>query len=326
MTLAEMVGVSIRTIQGCIDRLKTVKLIQVENKGFRRNNNITLLGEFFGIKSVDDGRLCVVDKPIKRVPIKRVPIKLDKTPSYEEKLRELGGFTFTEKAIVSVSRHYEMLVSRFNHTSGYRSLPRKNPQQHKNWKPFLKLYNLCNEKGWDINLYLDAQFDRAKKWWKDSKIKFPLPSMLCSEKSQKYFVSYLEDRQEKYQHDVTGKNVLKGQRTVSMKQKLIEDVVQSAKYLSMYIRDDDDAAEREKDKALRLFHSWEGYSSAYLYSVPWFREYLKELEKAQPENKRVKETLEAFHMIDRSKKLKELIDKTVEMAERQFGIPGNMAI
>jgi hypothetical protein len=327
MTLAEIVGVSVRTLQGCLGRLKSVKLIRVEgNKGFRHNNEIILTGEFFGVKSVKEGRLYVVEKQIKRVPVKRVPIKIDKAPSYTEKLRELGGFTYTEKAVVAISRHYDMLVSRFNHTSGYRSLPRKDPQQHKNWKQFLKLYNLCKEKGWDVNLYLDAQFDRAKKWWKDSKIKYPMPNMLCSEKSIVYFERFLEDRQQKYEHDVTGKNTLKGQKTVSMKQKLIEDVVRSAQYLSMYIREDDDPNGRAEDKAVRLFHSWESYSAAYLYSIPWFREYLKELEKVQPDNKRVREVLETFAMIDRSSKLKELIRKAVEMAEKQFGIPGNIAI
>lgn len=327
LTLSERVGVSVKTLQTCLERLKSVKLIQVKgNKGFRQNNDIILTGEFFGLKSVREGRLYVVEKQIKRVPIKRVPIKIDKAPTYEEKLRELGGFTYTEKAVVAVSRHYEMLVSRFNHSSGYRSLPRKDPQTHKNWKSFLKLYNLCRDSGWDVNLYLDAQFDRAKKWWKDSNIKYPMPNMLCSDKSKAYFQRFLEDREQMYGQDVTGKNTLKGQKTISMKQKLIEDVVRSAEYLAMYIREDEDLKGRAEDKAVRLFHAWESYSAAYLYSVPWFREYLKETEKAQPGNKRVKEVLVEFAMIDRSKAMKELINKAVVMAEKQFGIPHNIAI
>ncbi|MNW28278.1 hypothetical protein D3C74_51000 [compost metagenome] len=326
--LSLKVGVSIKTLTSCLKRLKDVRLIKIDdNNGFKRNNNIILTGEFFGISSVptETGRLFVVEKPIVRKSVKRKAIKIGKTDYYTEKLRELGGFTYSEKSVVAISKHYEMLVSKFNYTTGYRSLPKKNPQSHKNWKAFNKLYDLCMSKGWDSSLYLDAQFDRAKKWWKDSRMKFPLPNMLCSAKAQEYFERFLEDRKEKYGQDVAGKEKLKGQKTESLRSRVIQDVVRSAEYLSLYIHGDDDK-ERAESKAVRLFHSWEGYSSAYLYSVPWFREYLNELVQSQPDNKRIQEVVSEFQMLDRSRTLQELVSKAVKMAENEFEIPHNIAL
>lgn len=330
--LSQKVGVSVKTVQTSLKRLKRVKLIKIDdNNGFKRNNNVILTGEFFGITPAfsRERRLCEVEQEIKRVPIKRVPIKIDRTPamtSYESKLRELGGFTYKEKAILALSKHYDMLVSQFNHFTGYRSLSKTNPQGHRNWKSFEKLHELCDGKGWEANLYLDAQFDRAKKWWKDSKMKYPTPNMLCSEKSKAYFEKYLEDRAEKYGMDVGGKERIQAQKTVSLKQKTIQDVVRSVESISMYIREDVSAQEQAEDKAVRLFHAWESYSAAYLYSVPWFREYLREVQLAQPDNKRAQQVAEEFSMFDRSKPLQQVIQRAVELSEDQFGVPKNIAI
>lgn len=322
-TLAEKVGVSVRTVQTCLERLKNEKLIKIDSqRGYKRNNHIVLSGEFYGI-TTEQRRLCVLEKEIKRKSVKRVPIKL--TNTYEDKLRQLGGFTYSEKAIVVISKHYNMLVSRFNHLTGFNSLPKTNPQKHKNWKQFEKLFNLCREKGWDSNLYLEAQFDRARKYWKNSKIKYPLPNMLCSDKSQEFFVRFLKDREEKYAQDVTRKNIGKATKTQTVKQKAIKDIVTSIEYLSMYVREGEERA-RAEDKAVRIYHSWETYSPAYLWSVPWFREFAKEMELAQPENVKLQELLNEWAMIDRSKSLQEVILKTVKMAEKSFNIPQNIAI
>lgn len=324
-TLAEKVGVSTRTIQTCLERLRFVRLIRIDNhRGFKRNNHIILIGDFFGITAEElqpKGKLVVVKKEVKRVPIKRVPIKVDKPiTSLEEKLRGLGGVTYTEKAIIAISRHYNMLVSRFNHISGYNSLSKNDPKKHKNWKFFEKLFHLCRDNGWDANLYLGAQFDRARKYWKNNKIKYPLPNMICSEKAVEYFERYYKDQQEKYVNE--GK--VKGKETKSLTQKIIQDIVRSAEFLAMYISDGDDV-ERSQDKAVRLFHSWESYSPAYLWTVPWFREFLNELEVNNPSNK-IKEYQEEFRMFDRSKKLQEVIIRTVEASSKAFNLPADIAL
>lgn len=323
-TLAERVGVSERTIQGCIKRLREVKLILVDDyKGFKRNNNYMLCEEFFEEKGTER-RLEVVEKPIKRVPIIRKAIKINKVKSYEEKLRELGGHTYTEKAIIAISNHYNMLASKFNHLSGYRSLPKKNPQTHKNWKYFEKLHRMCVEKGWDSKLYLEAQFERAKKYWKNSKIKYPLPSMLCSEKSQQFFERWYEERKEKYAFDVRKHKVV-ARKTESVKQRIIREIVQSIENISMYIIGDTEE-ERAESKALRIYHSWESYSPSYLYSIPWFKEYLNEIQDAYPDREKIETYMAEFQLFDRSKKLQGVIEKTVEIVENNFDVPSNIAI
>lgn len=335
-TLAEKVGVSDKTIKTSLDRLKAVKLIKIDaNRGYKRNNHIILIGDFYGIK-YDSRELKPVEREVKRVPIKRVPIKVseavkeskkeeEKVQTYKEKLRELGALSYTEKAIVAISKHYEMLASRFNHIGGYRSLSRKDPVTSKNWPYFEKLFNLCRDNGWDANLYLEAQFDRARKYWKNSRIKYPLPKMLCSDKAQKYFVSFLKDREEKYSMEARYVN-MGAKKTESVKQRLMKEIIKSAEYLSMYVKEDADGREREEDKAVRLFHSWESYSPAYLWTIPWFHEFIKELEVNDPENKKIQEVLAEFEMINRSKKLQEVVKRTAEVVEREYKLPGNIAL
>ncbi len=335
-TLSIKVRTSIKTIQTCLKRLTDVKLIKVDRyNGYKRNNNIVLTGEFYGIQPKKKEKeepqepkkeLSVVEKKVKRVSVKRVPIKFPKTLALEAKLRELGGHTYSEKAIFAISRHYDMLAREFNHLAGYRSLPKKEQQEHKNWKQFVKIHDLCKSRAWDVNLYLDAQFERAKKYWKNNKIKYPLPNMLCSEKSKLYFERYLEDRREKYAQDVGNKQTEKGRKTVTIKQKLIQDVVRSAEYLSMYIREDMDEQGREEDKAVRIYHAWESYSPAYLWSIDWFREFIADLSTVQPDNPKVQEILAEFDLINRSKSLQEVVVKAVSMSEKQFKIPKNIAI
>jgi hypothetical protein len=330
VTLAEKVGVSDKTIQTSQERLRKVGLIKIDgNRGYKRNNHIILVGDFFGITpeslEENDRRLKVVEKEIKRVPIKRVPIILPKTSRYEDKLREMGGMTYTEKAIIAVAKHYEMLASRFNHIGGYRSLSKRDPQKHKNWPYFEKLFNLCRDKGWDANLYLEAQFERARKYWKDSRIKYPLPKMLCSEKAQEFFVRYLKDRQEKYSKEARHVN-LGAKKTESMKTLLMREIIETTKYLKMYVRDDVEPQGRQEDKAIRLFHAWESYAPAYLWTVPWFHEFIREKELDHPENEKIKSVIAVFDMINRSKKLQEVVKKTVEVVEREYGLPNNIAL
>lgn len=327
LTLAEKVGVSDKTIQTSLKRLKKVGLIKIDdNRGYKRNNHIILIGDFFGVTPENielDRRLEKME--IKRVPIKRVPIIIPKAVNYSEKLRELGGVTYTEKAILAIAKHYEMLASRFNHIGGYRSLSKRNPQEHKNWKYFEKLFYLCKENGWDANLYLEAQFDRARKYWKNNRIKYPLPKMINSENAQKYFVKFLEDRKEKYSQEARHIN-LGSRKTKSMRALLIEEIIETAKYLKMYINEDGETRAKQEDKAIRLYHSWESYSPAYLWTVPWFHEFIRELEISNPESKKIRETIKIFEMLDHSKKLQEVVRKTVEVVEREFDLPSNIAL
>lgn len=327
-TLAEKVGVSDRTIQTCLNRLKDVGLIIINNlQGYKNNNKYKLSEEFFTGKK--EKGLRVVEKTTKpkkkkeEVTIKKVA---KNNSVYAKKLEELGGHIYSDRRIIEISKHYNMLASNANNYTGYNSLPKKNPQKHKNWIAFQKLDDLCTENGWDVKLYLEAQFDRADKYWKNSRMKYPLPNMLRSVKAQEYYVRWIKDREEKYKHDVSRHHKVVAKRTVSVRRKVIQEIVQSVELVSMYIRSNATEQEREEDKALRIYHNWEGYSAAYLYSIDWFREFIYELDDSNDNKKRIDYVKEQFAMFDKSKSLQEVIRRTVEQAEERYEVPENLAI
>jgi len=249
--------------------------------------------------------------------------KDDKLKEYEAKLRELGGFTPREKAIIGVAKHYEMLVCKHTKKPAHRSLSKKNPMEHKNWKRYEKFLDLCDERGWDANLFLECQFEVAKKYWTGGR--YPYVNMICSEKAQQSFEWFLRDRKEKYALEAKKFNS-GATKTKSMKKVLMEEIVYSAKFLPMYIDQDGDEQQRKEDKAMWIYNSWESFAPAYLWSIPWFRQFIKELQEAQPEDKKVASVVSTFEMINKSKRLQEVVLKTVEVVERQLDIPGNLDI
>jgi hypothetical protein len=111
-----------------------------------------------------------------------------------------------------------------------------------------------------------------------------------------------------------------------MKVLLIEEIIETAKYLKMYINEDNDQQGRQEDKAIRLYHAWESYAPAYLWTVPWFHEFIRELELNNPESEKIKNVIAVFDMINRSKKLQEVVKKTVEVVEREYELPKNIAL
>lgn len=323
-TLYTKLNINSGTLDSSLKRLEGVRLIHVDRyNGFKKNNHILVLGDFFDFDEVKtDSEVCDVAK---KPEIIRVPIILSSKKKYLEKLRSLGGITRGEKEILSIAKHYEMLVRKMNRMGGYRSLSVNNPTEHKNWSKFEKLYNLCKKNEWEPKYYLDAQFDKAEKYWQNSKFKFPLPQMLCSKASQEYFEKWSKEREEMYAEDMHSKEKLRAQKTLSLKQQVIRDIVRTTETLSMYCKYGDEE-EREQNKALRIYDSWAGYSSAYLYSIPWFKSFLKELEMTGVEHPRIEQVKADFALYDKNKKIQSVIQKTVKMCEAEFEIPENLAI
>lgn len=322
-TLYIKLGINSGTLDSSLKRLEGVRLIHVDRyNGFKKNNHILVLGDFFDFDEVKtDSEVCDVAKK----EIIRIPIILPSKKKYLEKLRSIGGSTRQEKEILSIAQHYEMLVRKMNRMGGYSSLSKNNPTEHKNWSKFEKLFNLCDGKGWEPRYYLDAQFDKADKYWKNSKFKFPLPQMLCSKASQEYFEKWTKEREEIYAEDLHSKEKLRAQKTLSLKQQVIRDIVRSTEMLSMYCNHGTDE-EREQSKALRIYDVWSSYSSAYLYSIPWFKSFLKELDMSGSSHPRLPEVKKDFELFDKNKKIQMVIQKTVNMCENEFSIPANLAI
>ena len=337
-TLADRIHVSCVTIQACLKRLVSVGLITVERyRGFKRHNHIIIKGEFFNLEATEEKQLekeakLKVDRRVYNLPksknIRRVPIFTEETKHkmHMEKLRKIGGKTYREKAIIEIGDHYNMFARLALKTGGYRCLSVKEPWKHKNWVKFDKLYSMCLEKGWDAKLYVEVQFDRANKYWKNSRFKFPLPHMLCSDKAQSYFVGWLEEEEEKAEHETSVKSQkVRSRRTLTAKQQVMRDVIKSTELLSTYTQKGT-LKERQESKALNLFDGWNSYSSAYLWSVAWFRDYVKEMESQGVSHPRLESLRKEFALYDKNKKLQEVILKTVEMAEKEFNIPENIVI
>lgn len=248
-----------------------------------------------------------------------------KMKEYEAKLRDMNGLTVTEKEVIGISKHYNMLVCRFNNIAGYRSLTVNEPREHKNWKFFERVRNLCRENDWDANLYLEAQFDRAKKYFVNAKIKYPMPNGLCSEKSQLYFTRYLEDLHAKRLHVDRHKRVTTG-KTKTMGEIFTEEIIRSTEFLHYYINDNGTELEQKQDKALRFYDSWMEYSPAYMYTVPWFRTYFEEIKEYDPENPYIQKYDGVFKLLDKSKKLQRLVQVAAEVVERERKIPANLTL
>jgi len=325
-TLYTKLGVNSATLDSSLKRLEGVKLIHVDRyNGFKKNNHILVLGEFYNLSGTPEEITSSEVEEVAKKEIVRIPIILSSKKKYLEKLRSIGGNTRQEKDILTIAKHYEMLVRKMNRMGGYRSLSVNNPTEHKNWGKFEKLYDLCIKNEWEPKYYLDAQFDKADKYWKNSKFKFPLPQMLCSKASQEYFEKWSKEREEMYAEDLHSKEKLRAQKTLTLKQQVIRDIVRSTEMLSMYCKYGDDE-EREQNKALRIYDVWSSYSSAYLYSIPWFKGFLKELEMTGLEHPRLKEVKADFALFDKNKKIQAVIQKTVQMCEEEFDIPANIAI
>jgi hypothetical protein len=53
---------------------------------------------------------------------------------------------------------------------------------------------------------------------------------------------------------------------------------------------------------------------------------LREIQEAEPDRPKLREYLDELEMIDRSPSLQKVVIKAVEMAEREFKVPENMAL
>lgn len=342
-TLAVRLGATVTTTASSLNRLEDVALIRIiRSDRFKENNRIIITADFFSPIEQKKEEEQSVDTII-RIPIilKNKP----KTDSIEvaanenndlaersrQKLIELGRLplNYTERKVMNVVRHYEFLAREFTNRGGYFAVSRKgDPKEHKNWKYFDKLYTMCKEKGWNPELYLDCQFDRAKKHWKNSKIKFPLPKMLCSENGQNYFERWLKDMEEISSYNIKG-NKVKAKRAKSKQTEIINEIAKTVTTMGYYTTGETEL-DRKMSKVIRIEENWMAMPPSYLWSVPWFKEYFAALDADTIEARDAKlfEKYEKirgqFSLYNSSKRLQKVIMKTVEMFENEFKIPANM--
>lgn len=218
--LAEQSGVSLITVRRSMIRLETVGLIHCKHqRGYGKTGNIiTVLESFYDF---------ITDEEYEKLVGKNHE-EDDRVEEDLEQLHSQGLMTKQEHEIIDLSAHYNMLAREALGRGGYNSLSKRNPWKHKNWKYFVKLRSLCKENDWNSDQYLDCQFERAQKYWKNSRFKFPLPQMLCSEKAVFYFKDW-RSNQDEIQEDNPKYNRNKARKTYrSVYSQIIEEVMQAA--------------------------------------------------------------------------------------------------
>jgi hypothetical protein len=234
------------------------------------------------------------------------------------KLKEMQDIT-REEDILAMSKHFDMLV--INHTtkSGYSSLSETNYTKHRNWKHFERVWEVCRMKEWSTKLYLESQFDRCKYWTTGAQ--YPQPSTMYSVGAMRHFVSYLGNLNLKYKKDVGGSAKKKGKETVSLRQRILDEIVSSIDILNIYISGNTKYDDKAQYKALKIYQSWEEISPFYLYTIPWFPAVLSEV---SDENMNAIRCREEFARLDASNSLQSLVKKAVSETEQFFNLPPNI--
>lgn len=97
--------------------------------------------------------------------------------------------------------YYENLICKTTNSIEYNLLPNKRKKNHRNWAHIFRCYKLCLENNYDYKVYLDAQFESFKNWKNKGKIKYPMPTMLCSERAIKAYENYVYHNETAYKNE-----------------------------------------------------------------------------------------------------------------------------
>jgi len=248
---------------------------------------------------------------IVRISIKvlRVSIKLPMLLKCYILKEQLDEFT-RDYDSHKIQQYYEKLVCKSMGWGYYRS-------SDKNWTHFVRVREICRMKDWDYQIYLDAQFQGLLNYR-------PYPSMLYSKRALVTFTNYLATIKKNYRGTLDSAKKQKGKKLLSLEKEVVESIVSSVETLSSYIQNNNDEEKRAQVKILKLYHSWEQYSPYYLYSLPWLHDMLKANELM--EGKKLDELRHVWELIEKSKRIREIVYSTVAQSESHFGIPGNLKL
>lgn len=254
---------------------------------------------------------------VKRVPITTVP-RILMLQSAQEKLILLKHVrTPFENQVLKVSEYYEYKCRQAIHSTGFKALS-KDFRNHKNWKFFVKIFELCRDNDWDYHVYIDAQFDRVRYW--NRKQLYPYANQFTSEGAINYYYSYVKDYKEKY--STTGSTKVKTSKTKTINQQIIDEVIKDCENISDFItrsqkRRVNKDLTPEQLKLLYLSDHWISLSASYLSSIPWFQSYLDQF----PEEPAIMELKQGIQAIKSSNRLFSLTSEIVLKVEQQMNIP-----
>lgn len=170
-----------------------------------------------------------------------------------------------EKAILDVAHYYENRVRKTLNSFGFRALS-KDYKNHKNWKQFTKIYELCQENNWDYRVYLDSQFWRVSNWTR--KQKYPYVNQCYSEAAQKSYHNYV--RVYKKTNSVSGKIKVKAVEEVpeTVNQEMLRELAETYTMIDSVLKRNKSLPTRnnppEATIAYELWGNWMRFSPYYL--------------------------------------------------------------
>lgn len=285
---------------------------------------------------LEDGYAIAVDKSIQRTAIEanRTAISAHRVPNIALQRKERSKrmmkkifqerdrlFVLTEKEqeIMGLVHYYEYKCRVVTGKAGWRSLG-NNFREHKNWKYFTRIFDMCEKNHWNYKIYIDAQFDRVRFWTHDNCKGYPYPNQFFSEGAIRYFHRYQRDYQQR--HSVDGSAVrMKTAKVVSYQDEVINAVIKDCDHFVQFLKI---APKQRKYQGLTLEQMKFGYiidhvaslSQYYWASLPWAVPYLRRFSTPW-----VVELTTLVAQIQSSRSMVNTINQIVDEVENQLGIP-----
>jgi hypothetical protein len=132
------------------------------------------------------------------------------------------------------------------------------------------------------------------------------------------FTIYLADIKQKYEKDTFKGKKERGKETRTTQTEVIQSIVDSIDMLKGYLKNTQHD-NKEQYKVMKIYQYWTNFSPYYLWSIPWFKDVLPELEGSVADRYRT-----TFDMISRSKWLRTLIKEIAHATEEYYKVPPNI--
>lgn len=236
------------------------------------------------------------------------------------------GLDHDDMQILELVRHYDMLARKFHNSTEYFSVSIKSPKTHDNWGRFESLYWYCCEQKIEAKTYIEAQFKLSEKWT-NLKVKYPLPSMLLSEKAKDGYAKYIRNKMENF--TLSHEKAIVPRQTVDIQAEVVKEIHDSIINLITYVepyRKLQTAAAEEKCRevqTMRILNYWREYSPYYLWSVEWFHQLVDAMKSNEKNEKDEQRIIDIFNKIRVHPLIQDLIQQTVNELNQKYRMPAN---
>lgn len=225
--------------------------------------------------------------------------------------------------------YYENLVCSKTGRIEYQLLTNVVKKASPYWSQVWKIYCLCKERGWDYRVYLDSQFEGFANWAASKRYKWPLPSMLYSDRAIAAFEGYIYRNQTAYQREghnikVTPKNVGNFREEIAKAiQKAIEAISRDLKHWKHYpmpiFKTVPEKRRHQLEKAKSIVDHWmDSMPVEYLAAVPEILEYIGEPNEYLPT---IQAKIAEVEALQNNMAKMRIILPAVKEAELKAGLP-----